>query len=110
MRPAPRSIHNQIYQQFCKFHGLAEVCGEERVQALDRIDSRELLLKTPPFIPSLPAVDNFIHNPLTFETIEDWSSEDDLAIHGLVWCKELLIGDCQLDVKDIRFRKRWPYS
>ncbi|KAB5549528.1 Alpha/Beta hydrolase protein [Coniochaeta sp. 2T2.1] len=58
LRPEPMSLHELFYEQFCEIHGLADISGAQRVEALNKIDSHELLQKTPPSIPSLPALDN----------------------------------------------------
>ncbi|KAK5088282.1 hypothetical protein LTR05_002499 [Lithohypha guttulata] len=98
LRPEPTTLHEKFYEQVCEIHGLTNLSGDQRLEALDKINSHELLAKIPPSVPSLPAIDNeFIHDVTTYETVKDWQNRSDPALPGLRWCRELLIGDCQFD-------------
>lgn len=100
LRPEPTTLHEKFYEQVCEIHGLTNLSGDQRLEALDKINSHELLAKIPPSVPSLPAIDNeFIHGVTTYETVKDWQNRSDPALPGLRWCRELLIGDCQFDVR-----------
>lgn len=100
LRPLPTFVHEMFYQGFCEAQGLGEVSGEKRLQAIEKLDSHELLARMPPSIPSLPVLDeDFLHASPTFKSAEQWRTRGDPSLPGLHWCKELLVGDCQFDVR-----------
>lgn len=60
-------------------------------------------MKTPRSIPYAPLLDgDFLKRAPTFESAEGWSMNGDSAIPGLQWCRELLVGDNQMDVRTIQ--------
>lgn len=99
LRPVPKSVHEMFYQSFCEAQGLTNVSGQERIQMIEEIDSQKLLLNMHPGTPFLPVVDDDVINDIpTFNSVEAWSSGGGSTIPGLQWCKELLVGDSQMDV------------
>ncbi|KAK5195057.1 hypothetical protein LTR99_002704 [Exophiala xenobiotica] len=98
LRPLPTFVHEMFYSGVCEAHGLDKLSGEERVKAIEKISSLDLFLKVPPFIPSLPVLDrDFITAAPTFASAEDWSNSSKPELAGLEWCKEIIIGDSQMD-------------
>ncbi|KIV94100.1 hypothetical protein PV10_05255 [Exophiala mesophila] len=98
LRPVSGEVHEAIYQEFCEAQGLDKMPGQERIKAIEELDSFHLFSNTPPSIPPLPMIDgDIVKVALTFDDIEQWSTHGSSSIPGLGWCKELLIGDCQMD-------------
>lgn len=99
LRPLPTFAHESFYQAFCEAQGLTNVSGSERIKAIEKMDSLTLFSNMPPGIPSAPLVDqDIIKTAPTYKSAESWSEGGDPSIPGLHWCKELVIGDCQMDV------------
>ncbi|OBS15494.1 hypothetical protein FPOA_13685 [Fusarium poae] len=97
-RPVSLDAYEQFYQEFCKAQGFGDISGEERLRAIEDRDSLELLLKTPPSVPSLPALDHdLLKEQISFEKAKDWSNAQQPRLPGLEWCKEIVFGDCEYD-------------
>ena len=100
LRPLPTSVHQMFYQGFCEAQGIASLSEEERIQAIEKLNGHEMYSRVPPSISSPPVLDqDFLHSSPTFSSAEQWSLNGDASIPGLKWCKELLVGDCQFDVR-----------
>jgi len=99
MRPLPSSVHEMFYEGVCAAHGLSDLSGKERLAAIEKIPSLHLFLNVPPSIPSLPMLDgDLVTTAPTFASAEEWSGSGEAEFPGLEWCKEIFIGDCQMDV------------
>ncbi|EXJ69314.1 uncharacterized protein A1O5_07350 [Cladophialophora psammophila CBS 110553] len=97
-RPVPLFVHEMVYKVFCEAQGLTALSGQDRIKAIEKIPSEELIFKVPPSVPALPALDaDFLCASPTFQSAEAWSKGGDPAIPGLKWCKELLVGDMKDD-------------
>jgi hypothetical protein len=94
--PLPLSVHEQGYQDAIKAWGLADKTPEERIKALLETPAQDLITKLPPSVPTALAIDgDLIPNGPTFAEIGDKAKP---YPKGHIWCKELLIGDAQIDV------------
>jgi len=98
--PPPVTEHG--YAAVCQALGLEELSGQDRVQALIKTSSDDLLTKLGPNIPLMPALDD--------QVIPKALSFADLAVPGSSWCKEILIGDCQLDVSHWISKSYQPWA
>lgn len=92
--PAPRDVHEANYQQVIEILGVKEASVEERIKAILETPAEELVDKLPPS--SLPAVDgDTVQTAPTFAQVSD---RDSNVPKGKAWCKDLLVGDMQMDV------------
>jgi hypothetical protein len=99
-RPVTLDTHEQFYLRFCKAQGFEGISKDDRIRAIEDRDSLELLLTTPPSVPSLPALDHdFLKVQTSFEKAKQWSNTQQPVIPGLKWCKEIVFGDCESDVR-----------
>ncbi|KAL2004006.1 hypothetical protein VTN02DRAFT_1069 [Thermoascus thermophilus] len=95
MTPLPYSVHEDGYQQAMKALGLEKATPEERVKALLETPPQDLISKIPPSVPMLPALDgDLIPSALTYAQTADKSQQ---TLKAKSWCKDLLIGDAQID-------------
>lgn len=102
MIPFSLSVHEQGYQDAMKAWGLADAPPEERIKALLERPAQDLIANLPPTVPIGLAVDgNLIPSMPTFEEIGDKGKS---YPKGKTWCKELLIGDAQIDVSILKTR------
>ncbi|EXM14306.1 Carboxylesterase, type B [Fusarium oxysporum f. sp. vasinfectum] len=97
-RPVSLDTHEQFYLEFCKAQGFEGIFGDDRIRAIEDRNSLELLLKTPPSVPSLPALDHdLLKEQISFEKAKHWSDTQQSQLPGLEWCKEIVFGDCEYD-------------
>lgn len=95
MKPLPSFVYEATYKTVMENLGLGSASASERVKALLEISPDELLAKTPPSLPLFPVCDGDlipVHN-----SFEDIASQKQ-TLPGKLWCKSILIGDCQFDV------------
>ncbi|KAL1987849.1 hypothetical protein VTN96DRAFT_2252 [Rasamsonia emersonii] len=96
MIPFPLSVHEQGYEDAMKAWGLADATPEERIKALLERPAQDLISKLPPTVSIGFAVDgDLIPTMPTFEEIGDKGKS---YPKGKTWCKELLIGNAQIDI------------
>lgn len=94
--PLPYEVHEQGYQAAIKAWGLDGLSPEERIKAILETPAQELITKLPPTVPISFAVDgDLIPSAPSFAEISD---KDKPYPKGKAWCKELLIGDAEIDV------------
>lgn len=97
MQPLSFAAHEGVYNQVIDALGLTKSSVSERVRTLEQ--SGDILAKIPPNIPFLPAVDDEIIPGLhRFSEVSKQAHDSEWQVPGRTWCKELLIGDCQMDV------------
>lgn len=102
MIPFPLSVHEQGYEDAMKAWGLADATPEERIKALLERPAQDLISKLPPTVSIGFAVDgDLIPTMPTFEEIGDKGKS---YPKGKTWCKELLIGNAQIDVGILQMR------
>lgn len=78
------------YGAVCQALGLQDMPPHDRVQALINTPAGKILSDIGPSIPFMPVLDGeVLPKALTFA---------DPSVPGTSWCKEILIGDCQMDV------------
>lgn len=96
LRPLERNVQEESYNAAIAALGLEDKTPKERIKALLETPAQELISKLPPSIPFIPAVDeDLIPHTLTFSQTGD---RDSKLLRGKNWCKDLMIGDAQVDV------------
>lgn len=94
--PLPYKLHEQNYAQAMAALGLSDASAEERLKVLLEIPGQELISKIPPSVQSAPAIDgDMVLSAATHSQIADKNST---IPKGKNWCKELMIGDAEMDV------------
>ncbi|KAL3426702.1 carboxylesterase [Phlyctema vagabunda] len=95
MKPLPAFIHENTYTTVLEVLGIIATSAEDRVAALLATPAEDFLTKLPPGLPLHPYVDgDIIPVPVTFADISDPSTS---VVPGKQWCRDLLIGDNELD-------------
>ncbi|KAJ5371402.1 uncharacterized protein N7496_007494 [Penicillium cataractarum] len=95
IQPLPYEIHEQNYQKAMAALGLADASPEDRVKALLELPGQELITKLPPSVRYVPALDSDLVVPgVTHAEVGNLESK---VLPGKDWCKELLIGDAEVD-------------
>ena len=93
----PYEVHEQNYQQAVSALGLTEASADERIRALLETPGQDLIGKLPPTILTTPAIDGDMVSPIgSFTETADRNSS---VPKGKMWCKDLMIGDAQMDVR-----------
>lgn len=96
VRALPYDGHEDNYKRAMDAFGLADVSAEERVKALLEMPGQELISKLPPSVLTAPAIDNdLVRGGVTYEELGKLTSN---VLPGNEWCRELLIGDAEIDV------------
>lgn len=96
VQPLPYEIHEENFQKAMAALGLADASPEDRVKALLEMPGQELITKLPPSVRYVPALDSDLVVPgVTHSEVGNLESK---ALPGKDWCKELLIGDAEVDV------------
>ncbi|KAL2222273.1 putative carboxylesterase [Thermoascus aurantiacus ATCC 26904] len=99
VQPLPYSVHEEGYRQAMKALGLENATPEERIKALLETPPQDLISKIPPSVPVAPAVDgDLIPSALTYAQTADKTEK---TLKAKAWCKDLLIGDAQIDASVI---------
>lgn len=100
VQPLPYSVHEEGYRQAMKALGLENATPEERIKALLETPPQDLISKIPPSVPVAPAVDgDLIPSALTYAQTADKTEK---TLKAKAWCKDLLIGDAQIDVSVLK--------
>lgn len=94
--PQSYELHEQNYQQAIAALGLSDATAEERLQVLLETPGQVLVSKIPPSVFSTPAIDGDM--VLSTTTHDETSDKNSNIPKGKSWCKELMIGDAQMDV------------
>lgn len=94
--PLPYDLHEQNYARAMAALGLSNANVEERLTALLETPGDELISKIPPSVQSVPAVDGDI--VLSVPTQAQAADKDSAVPKGKRWCKDLMIGDAEMDV------------
>lgn len=96
-RPLPLEAHEQNYERAIAALGLAESTPEERIKALLQMPGPEVVEKLPPpVLVTAPALDgDIIRSAMAYAEAADAAAAGSGA---RAVCKDLLIGDAQIDV------------
>lgn len=88
--------HERNYWLAMEALGLKDKTGEERVKALLEMPAEDLLAKLPPSVLIAPAIDGdmVLSHPTHSQVVDRGSTTP----KGKRWCKDLMIGDAQMDV------------
>ncbi|RJE26204.1 Carboxylesterase [Aspergillus sclerotialis] len=93
--PQPYEMHEQNYQKAMEALGLSNATADERLRVLLETPGQELISKIPPSVISAPAIDGDV--VLSVATHAETSDKNSNVPKGKAWCKELMIGDAQMD-------------
>ena len=105
--PLPYEAHEENYRKAMAVLGLENATAEERIRVLLETPGQELISKFPPFILSMPAVDgDIIPSSVTFAQTADENSN---VPRGDTCCKDVFVGDTQMDVSFRPFIFPWLY-
>lgn len=98
MKPLPEGVNEQNYDKVLHLLNLHHLPAQERVKALRNMPAEDILAALPPGLPFLPTTGGDLDLPINnFE--ETYLGESQGIMHpGKSWCKEIMIGDCQMDV------------
>ncbi|KAL4898094.1 Alpha/Beta hydrolase protein [Aspergillus ambiguus] len=95
MQCLPYDVHEKNYQQAIAALGLTNASPDERVKTLLEMPGQDLIGKLPPSVLAAPAVDgDMVSSVGSFAETADRSSS---VPKGKEWCKDLMIGDAQMD-------------
>ena len=93
MHPLPAFVHEQNYKTILEAFSINHLSPSERIDALLYMPSQEFIERLPPNVTLLPILDeDIIPSGLSFSGIEKGQN------FSQGWCKEMLIGDCKMDV------------
>lgn len=96
IRSLPYEMHEENYQKAMVALGLENASAEDRVKALLEMPGQALVTKLPSSVRFVPALDgDFIQSGVTYAEVV---KRDSAVLPGKGWCKELLIGDAEVDV------------
>jgi hypothetical protein len=102
MRPLTPTLSEFAYDSVIQVLGLKKLGPTERIEALLKVPSAELLTKVPPSIPLMPVVDgDLIPDTVSFSQISSIDEDANFSIPGKEWCEDLIVGDTQFDVSNI---------
>lgn len=101
MKPLPESVNEQNYEKVLHLLNLYHLPAQDRVKALHDMPVENILAALPPGLPFLPTSGGDLDLPVNnFE--ETYLGESQGIMHpGKSWCKEIMIGDCQMDVSHL---------
>lgn len=89
--------HEENYKLAIAALGLTDSSAEDRVKALLEIPGQELFAKLPPSVRYTPVLDNdIVISGVTHSAV---GSPESKTLPGKEWCKDLLIGDAEVDVR-----------
>ena len=94
--PLPYEFHEKNYTRAMEALGLSDANAEERLKALLEMPGDELVSKIPPSVQNVPAIDGDI--VLSAPTQAQAADKDSAVPKGKRWCKDLMIGDAEMDV------------
>jgi hypothetical protein len=98
IKPMPTEATESNYTAVLQALGLEPLPTEERIKGLLNVPPQELLAKVSPALPlGLLEDSDIVPGPLSFEALS--SGQFSPLFPGSTWCEDLLIGDCQLDVR-----------
>ncbi|KAJ5903533.1 carboxylesterase [Penicillium tannophilum] len=97
MKPLPEGVNEQNYEKVLHLLNLHHLSAQERVKALRNMPAEDILAALPPGLPFLPTTGGDLDLPINnFE--ETYLGESQGIMHpGKSWCKDIMIGDCQMD-------------
>ncbi|KAJ9288700.1 hypothetical protein DTO021C3_3729 [Paecilomyces variotii] len=99
--PLEYNVQEENYKAAIAALGLEDKTVEERIKVLLETPAQEVITKLPPSIALTPAVDgDLIPSGISFSQTEDRNSK---VLRAKEWCKDLLIGDAQIDASITAF-------
>lgn len=101
LKPLPQAVNEQVYEKVLHLLNLHDLPAQDRVKALETMPAEKILASLPPEIPFLPSSGGDLDLP-TNNYEEIYRGESGSLMHpGKSWCKQIMIGDCQMDVSPI---------
>lgn len=98
MKPLPDFVTEGAYQTIVKRLGLDGLSPSERVEALVQMESGKVLQNVLPSDPLMPSIGSELSLVAhTYEAIYQ-GVQGPLKLPGRSWCKQIMVGDCQMDV------------
>ncbi|KAJ5950821.1 carboxylesterase [Penicillium vulpinum] len=97
IKPVPEIVNEQTYGQSLQLLNLQDLPAEGRVKALEALPAEKILASLVPDMAFIPSSGGDLNLPTNnFEELYLGQSEG--TTHpGKSWCKEIMIGDCQMD-------------
>lgn len=97
IQPAPREVHQNIFEKVCEGLGLGGKSEQEKIDALDTINSAEMLAKAPN-ISFLPLLDgDMFKSPITLDDVAQKDEQNRPAKKTPGWLEALMVGDVKDD-------------
>ncbi|KAL5340273.1 Alpha/Beta hydrolase protein [Aspergillus crustosus] len=100
-QPLPYEAHEQNYQKAISALGLSDRSPQERIRDLLETPGEDIVARLPPSILTVPAIDGDIA-PGAPSRAQTGSITSD-APRGKDWCRDLIVGDAQIDASIIAF-------
>ena len=100
-KPIPLMVGDTAYDAALNILGIHSKDPQERLKALNDVPSSEIISKISFQLPIMPVIDEDLIK--VEPTFTDFESSADVAklLPGRKWCKELMAGDCQMDVSHL---------
>ena len=95
-KPLPQSVAERSYYETLGLLGLQDLSADRRIESLLQIQPEMLLTQIPPTIPFNITQDDESIQTYTFQDVGAFA-EGSKLLPGTQWCRELVIGCCQLD-------------
>ena len=100
VKPLESSVAEFAYSKLVEALDLKDLSAAERIKTLAEMPARELLAKAPPTLPLVPIMDGeIIPGMPSFDAVSSKEIHETYPMPGKKWCKSLLVGDSQLDVR-----------
>jgi hypothetical protein len=98
MKPLPEIANEQVYTQLLQLLNLEDLPAESRVKEMEDLPAERIVASLAPGMAFMPSSGGDLNLPTnSFEEI--YRGESDGVPHlGRSWCKQIMIGDCQMDV------------
>lgn len=98
MKPLSESVTESAYQTVVEALQLGQLSPSDRIKGLLEVDVKRMLSSIPPTMQQLPTLGGElgIKEPTFAEVHQGLSGTSVLPSRS--WCKEIMIGDCQMDV------------
>lgn len=110
MSPLPAQVTESTYKTITERLGLSSLSPSERVKTLVQMDSDTILSAVRPSNALLPSMGGVLNvKPHTYAEIYQGLAGP-LDLPGRSWCQEIMVGDCQFDVRTAPVHPEWSHS
>lgn len=98
IKPIPLEVADGAFQMVMARLGVDDLSPDDQIKALLKVPVEDLAIKFVG-IPTMPVLDSDIIPAMTsYTALFDPSSASEL-FPGMKWCRRILVGDCQFDVR-----------